>query len=215
MKKKGKTQKERMARRVTVGIVAIVIIGFTEGGESHVLTGAMEGTGGGESRREEREADEVSNGIYVKRMRVRMGESRKREMGRGEGGQQRDDKVLGEKVRPRRLPPGYRAWVTDSESVSPPDSNRTVVKIDADDGSPVLRGTVHSVGQHNQVMVIDYFLKEKIGDTVHADRHSMATAAWQHYRMSVSWWDRYITRHITTWAVGVALVLGVIGIWKK
>ena len=126
-----------------------------------------------------------------------------------------DKIVLGEQVRPRRLPPGYRIWITRNDSTSPPDSEKTVVAVSADDGAPVLRGTVHSVGQHGQLLVVDYFLREQFGPVVHADRHSIAVVAWKHYEMSVGWWDRYVTHHITTWAVIVALTLGVIGVFSR
>ena len=54
---------------------------------------------------------------------------------------------------------------------------------------------------------------------IHADKYSMSNAAWRHYKLSVSWWHRYVTHYITTWAVVAALLLGalsiVITLWAK
>ena len=129
-----------------------------------------------------------------------------------------EDQMAG-KRRAKRLPPGYRFSITTSEQVSEPDSPRTVLRLYADDGSPVLSGSVSSVGQHDAVEVVDYFLREEIGDAIHADKYSMSNAAWRHYKLSVSWWHRYVTHYITTWAVVAALLLGalsiVITLWAK
>ena len=112
------------------------------------------------------------------------------------------------KKRAKRLPPGYRFWATTSEDVSKPDSKRIVIRLFVDDGATVLSGTVSSVGQHDVVEVVDYFLREEIGDVIHADKWSMSNAAWKHYKLSVGWWHRYVTHYITTWAVVTALLLG-------
>ena len=114
--------------------------------------------------------------------------------------------------RAKRLPPGYRFCITTSEQVSEPDSTRTVLRLYADDGSPVLTGSVSSVGQRDTVRVVDYFLREEIGDAIHADKYSMSNAAWRHYKLSVNWWHRYVTHYITTWAVVAALLLGALSI---
>lgn len=114
------------------------------------------------------------------------------------------------KKRSKRLPPGYRFWTTTLEDVSKPDSKRVVIRLYADDGAIVLSGSVLSVGQHNTVGVVDYFLRKEIGDVIHADKSSMSNAAWKHYKMNVGWWHRYVTQYITTWAIVTALFLGVL-----
>ena len=112
----------------------------------------------------------------------------------------------------RRLPPGYQFRITESDAVSPPDSPRVVIRLVADDGTPVLTGTVLSVGRHDAVQVIDYVLQQEIGDVIHADTHTMVNAAWTHYRLRVGWWHRYVTHHASTWAVVVAFLLGLVSI---
>ena len=101
-----------------------------------------------------------------------------------------------------------------AEDVSEPDSRRTVIRLYADDGATVLSGTVLSVGHHDAVEVVDYFLRQEIGDVIHADKWSMSNAARVHYKLNVGWWHRYVTHYITTWAVVVALLLGALSVIK-
>ena len=121
--------------------------------------------------------------------------------------------------RPRRLPPGYRFVVSDSEQVSPPDSTRTVLRLFAADGTPVLTGTVSSVGQYSAVKVVDYCLQQELGEVLHADSYSMTDAAWIHYKLRVNWWHRNVTQYATVWAVVVALLMGllslVLSLWQE
>ena len=76
-----------------------------------------------------------------------------------------------------------------------------------------------SVGQHNAVEVIDYFLRRELGEIIHADVISMTDAAWMHYKQRVGWWHRYVVQYVTVWAVVVALSMGVLSItlslWRE
>lgn len=83
-----------------------------------------------------------------------------------------------------------------------------MIRLLADDGTPVLSGSVQSVGQYDAVEIIDYPLRQKIGDVIHADTASMVDAAWVHYRLRVNWWHRNISEYATVWAAGIALFLG-------
>ncbi len=75
----------------------------------------------------------------------------------------------------------------------------------------MLSGSVLSVGQYDAVEIIDYALREKVGDSVaHADTYTMVDLAWTHYELRVNWWHRNVTHYATTWAVVVALFLGLL-----
>lgn len=113
----------------------------------------------------------------------------------------------------RRLPPGYRLWTAELESGGSVNGLRPYVRLYADDGTVVLSGTVEMVHKNDSVTVDDYALQEAVGAKyVHADTRTMIDAAWTHYRMRVHWWHRYVTQYATTWAVAVALLLGVVSV---
>lgn len=116
------------------------------------------------------------------------------------------------KIRHRRLPPGYKFEFIRSEAVSPKNSSRVVLRLLADDGVLVLKGSVLSVGQYDAVEVVDYCVREVAGDIAHADTHTMTNIAWQHYKIRVGWWHRNVTQYATTWAVVVALLLGLLSL---
>ena len=116
-------------------------------------------------------------------------------------------------ARAKRLPPDYQFFLSTSEQVSHKTSCRVVLELRADDGTPVLKGTVLGVGQYDAVEVIDHCLRETIGDILHADTYSMVDAAWIHYKLRVNWWHRNVTQYATTWAAMIALLLGLLSIF--
>lgn len=113
----------------------------------------------------------------------------------------------------RRLPPGYRLWTAELDAGGSANGLLPYVRLYADDGTLVLSGTVEMVDKKNAVTVDDYALQEAMGKKyIHADTRTMIDAAWTHYRMRVHWWHRYVTQYATTWAVAVALLLGVVSV---